>query len=66
MGERFRDLEDGRLKDKTWRLGERGAEAPEGKVAELPSGREVVEGLSRHRAKSNLNFQHLTLSSKII
>ena len=39
----------------------RGAEAPEGKEAELPAGREAVEELSRHRAKSNLNFHHLTL-----
>ena len=42
----------------------RGAEAPEGKEAELPAGREAVEELSRHRAKSNLNFHHLTPNSQ--
>ena len=40
------------------------AEAPEGKEAELPAGREALEGLSRHRAKSNLSSQHLTQNSK--
>ena len=40
------------------------AEAPEGKEAGLPVGREVLEGLSRHRAKSNLNLRHLTQNSK--
>ena len=45
-----------------WRWGVRVAGAPEGKEAELPSGREALEGLSRHRARSNLICQHKALS----